>query len=128
MSNLTSSNEQYHSTPNTIVFFDGICHFCNDIVTMLMTHDKHQILRYAPLQGETYAALRERIPSLPSSIDTIIVYHDGNIWMKSSAVFKIAHLLGGAWKLALIGQIIQRFFRDATYDIIARHRYLWFGK
>jgi predicted DCC family thiol-disulfide oxidoreductase YuxK len=116
------------SAQTPIVFFDGVCHFCNGTVNILIDNDSRQRLRYAPLQGETYTLLRQHIPTLPSSIDTVILYHAGKVFMKSTAVLEIARLLGGKWKLALALRIIPRFLRDAVYDVIANYRYQWFGR
>ena len=37
--------------------------------------------------------------------------------------------MGGAWRLfAILGSLVPRPVRDRVYDVIAKHRYSWFGK
>ena len=48
--------------PARIVLYDGVCGFCNGSVRWLIARDRDARLHYAPLQGETAAALRARHP------------------------------------------------------------------
>ena len=43
-----------------LVLFDGVCGFCDRLVGFLIERDAAERLRFAPLQGETAAALRAR--------------------------------------------------------------------
>ena len=46
--------------PAQLVLFDGVCGFCDLTVQWLLQHDRASVLRFAPLQGPTAAALRLR--------------------------------------------------------------------
>ena len=37
-----------------IVFYDGDCGLCQRAISMLYTLDSNKILRFAPLNGDTY--------------------------------------------------------------------------
>ena len=43
-----------------VIFFDGICIMCSNVVKFLMGEDTHKMLYYAPLQGETFKKSKER--------------------------------------------------------------------
>src|SRR2546428_1914759 len=40
-----------------IIFFDGVCAMCNRFVDLILRADGREVLRFAPLQGETARAL-----------------------------------------------------------------------
>jgi predicted DCC family thiol-disulfide oxidoreductase YuxK len=51
----------------------------------------------------------------------------GQAYAKSEAVLRIARELP-RWEWTCIFQFILRVIRDATYDLVARNRYRWFGR
>lgn len=60
--------------------------------------------------------------------DSVILYRNGRLYMRSSAALRIAAHLRFPWPLAVIFLAVPRVIRDAIYDWIARNRYRWFGK
>jgi predicted DCC family thiol-disulfide oxidoreductase YuxK len=118
--------------PQHIVFFDGVCNFCNGVVNILFDYDKHRKLMFASLQGETYQELRnttsELSADLPADVSSIVVVSEGRIYLRSAAALRIAWLLGGVWRLLVVFWLVPTFVRDAAYSVIARNRYRWFGK
>lgn len=109
-----------------IVFFDGVCSFCNQSVDFLIKIDKKNRLKFASLQGET--AKSKLNQSTLDQIDSIVYYQESKIYTKSKAIIKLLIDIGGIWKVAYLGYIIPNFIRDYLYDLIARNRYKWFGK
>lgn len=115
------------SPTQTIVFFDGVCHLCNAAVDFLVARDPKQRLRFAALQGQTSAKLLP--PTLREDLKTVLVWKNGKILQKSSAILASLQEIGGVWKLlALLGAVFPKFLRDAVYDVVARNRYRWFGQ
>jgi predicted DCC family thiol-disulfide oxidoreductase YuxK len=53
--------------PQPVVLYDGTCGLCHRSVRWLMKRDRRR-LWYAPLQGETAAALRATYP-IPATLD-----------------------------------------------------------
>jgi predicted DCC family thiol-disulfide oxidoreductase YuxK len=126
-----------HSSPSTIIFFDGVCNFCNALVNWLIDHDQHRRLHFAPLQGATYAALcKQRIWESDAQahhhlhdLSSIVVYSEGHIFVRSAAVLQIAWLLGGIWRsMTWLLRFMPAFMLDTGYDVVARNRYRLFGK
>ncbi len=121
------------STAKNIVFFDGVCSFCNRSIDFLIRHDKHGQLHYAPLQGETYAQLQAQHPELESAKSMILAQQQAGesslrISIRSSAVLRALALLPRPWCWARFLLVIPRFIRDTVYLAIARVRYKLFGR
>jgi len=108
-----------------IVFFDGVCNLCNVSVDFLIRHDKHHVLFFAPLQGET---AQQMLSSEAREFDSFIYWRNGRTLLESTAAIRVVADLGFWWKWALIFFIIPPFLRNPIYRWIARNRYSWFGK
>lgn len=111
----------------SIVFFDGVCGFCNRSVNTLMARDRHHRLRFAPLQGAT---AQERLsPEFTTNLDTLVFLHNGRIYTRSTAVVRILWTLGGISAVAaVLLWLIPRPFRNLGYRGFAKIRYRLFGK
>jgi predicted DCC family thiol-disulfide oxidoreductase YuxK len=109
-----------------ILFYDGECGLCARSVQWCLDHDGKAVLRFAPLQGSTYAALA--LPLKPTDLDTVVLYEAGGLHVRGDAVLRILAIVGGGFRiLAWIGRLVPRFARDALYRFIARRRHAWFG-
>src|ERR1051325_2634533 len=112
-----------------IVLFDGVCNLCNASVRFIIKRDMNKRFKFASLQSSSYSAsLFRRLNFDSSGIDSIVLYENGSLFFRSTAVLKIAKYLSGLWKLLYAFIIIPPFIRDAVYDFVARNRYKWFGK
>ncbi|HXZ10760.1 MAG TPA: DCC1-like thiol-disulfide oxidoreductase family protein [Candidatus Sulfotelmatobacter sp.] len=113
-----------------LLFYDGHCGLCHRSVKFVLKHDRSgKAFRFAPLQGETFAARvpAERRAGLPDSI--VVETAEGALLVRSAAFIHILRRLGGTWRiLAAILAVIPRPLRDAAYDFIARIRYSIFGR
>ncbi len=114
------------------LYFDGVCNLCNAWVSFLVERDKARRFRYAPLQGETFQKLLAEEPAL-GALDSLIVVRekaDGTrqILTHSAGPIFLAGELGGLWSVAKVFRILPAFVRDAMYKLIARLRYVLFGK
>jgi predicted DCC family thiol-disulfide oxidoreductase YuxK/GNAT superfamily N-acetyltransferase len=117
------------SAPLHLVLYDGECGVCSRAVRWLLSADRHGLLRFAPLQGATAAALRRRRPDVPADLDTI-VYVDRStgteeVSWRSAAVFRICRLLGGPWGALALLAWLPRSLTDAAYAAFARRRHLF---
>jgi predicted DCC family thiol-disulfide oxidoreductase YuxK len=116
--------------PPELLFYDGHCGLCHRAVKFVLQHDRTgSALRFAPLQGETFAS---RVPAeqrvgLPDSM--VVQTLDGSLLVRSDAWVHILQRLGGGWKfLGTVVGMIPRPLRDAAYDFIARIRFRVFGR
>lgn len=86
------------------------------------------MLRFASLEGPNGSDVRARHPEL-EGVDSIIWYdplgrdRTDRVLARSDAVLEVLQYLGGGWRvLAVLGRAVPRAFRDAAYDLVARHR------
>ncbi|MBF9220198.1 thiol-disulfide oxidoreductase DCC family protein [Hymenobacter ruricola] len=117
------------AAPDTI-FFDGVCNLCNGFVQFVIRHDAAGRYRFAALQSEAgQALLAAQGQAIPAAApESVLLLRQGRLYSHSSAVLRIAHGLGGAWRLAAVAELLPRALRDAAYRFVARHRYRWFGR
>lgn len=120
-------SETSDSPAAAIVFFDGVCGFCNHSVNFLMARDADRQLRFAPLQGQT---AEQRLPAdLRQNLDSLVFVSNGRTYLRSAAVVRILKTLGGKWALAGTALwLVPLPVRDLGYRVIARIRYRLFGR
>jgi len=111
------------------LFYDGHCALCHGAVKFVLRHDRSgRMFRFAPLQGETFAALvaPERRTGLPESM--VVLTRDGRLLTRSDACLHVLRRLGGGWvAFADLQSAIPRALRDFVYDFVAWVRYGVFG-
>lgn len=111
-----------------VIFFDGVCNFCNYWVNFVIKRDRKKKLKFTTLQGETARQLLPQYHINPSSLSSVILIDKGKAYTQSSAAIRICKYLNGGWKLFYGLIIIPKLIRDYFYIIVARNRYKWFGK
>ena len=60
--------------------------------------------------------------------DSVVLIEDGRVYTRSTAALRIVRRLVFPWPLIYALMVVPRPLRDMVYDLIARHRYWWFGK
>ena len=112
----------------SVILFDGYCNLCNSQVNSILRFDYKKFFYFSNLDSSfSKKVIKEnKVESLEGN--TIILYHNNKIIIKSNAAIKIAYLLGGFFKIFMIFKILPNFIRDGIYDVISRNRYRWFGK
>ena len=114
--------------PKNLVLYDGICGLCNRFVQHLLRQDETGVLSFAPLQGSTAEQVRIQHPGLPVELSTVGYLRDGELLLRSRAVFAIWQDLGGAWKILAAFRFLPRFLTDLGYRAVASVRYRIWGK
>jgi len=112
-----------------IVFFDGVCNLCNAVVQFIIKHDNRKKILFAPLQSALGKEVIDHVNKVDiAAAESIVLKYKNKYFIRSGAALHIAGIMGGAWKLLLVGFIFPHFIRDGIYDWVARNRYKWFGK
>lgn len=119
-----NSPSQIH---NPTLLYDGECKFCNFWVALIQRQKAQQKFRYFALQSKEGVELLRQY-EVDESIDSVVVVHKGNLYVKSSAALKVAKILGGRWNFFLIFWLIPRPIRNWLYDLIARNRHRFFTR
>ena len=109
-----------------MLLFDGVCTLCSGSVRFVIERDPGGRFQFAPLQSEAARRLLEKSPQLLP--DSLVLVEDGRPFTRSTAVLRIARGLRFPWPLAYVFVAVPRPLRDWVYDILASHRYRWFGR
>jgi predicted DCC family thiol-disulfide oxidoreductase YuxK len=112
-----------------IILFDGVCNLCNGFIQFIIKRDTDDVFRYTSLQSEIgkKLLLERNIDALTT--DSVVLIEPGvAYYIKSDAALQIANYLKGYSSFSRILYLIPSSLRDIVYDIIARYRYVWFGK
>ena len=112
---------------SSLIFYDGVCGFCNHSVNWILQRDTQGRFLLAPLQGTTAEQLLA--PELRQHLSSVVLRHNGRIWTHSAAVCRILLLLGGFWWFCgILLWLIPQPIRDFGYRCVASIRYKLFGK
>jgi predicted DCC family thiol-disulfide oxidoreductase YuxK len=111
-----------------VVLYDGACGLCHRSVKFILRHERHATLLFAPLQGETAAALRARYPSIPDSLDTVVLIDNDRAYLRSKAFLYVAKYLRGFWHAGYWFRWLPGPLLNLVYRFIATLRYPVWGK
>ncbi|HEY5951346.1 MAG TPA: DCC1-like thiol-disulfide oxidoreductase family protein [Kofleriaceae bacterium] len=115
------------SLPGPVVLYDGECGLCHRSVRFLMKRDRGR-LWYAPLQGETAAALRARHAEIPHTLESVVLVDHERVFLRSKAFLYVARYLTRPWRWAYLVRWLPAALLDLGYRVIARIRYRVWGK
>jgi predicted DCC family thiol-disulfide oxidoreductase YuxK len=116
-----------------IIFYDGLCGFCNALVRVLARLDRKASIHFSPIEGALGASVLARHPEL-SFIETAFVLDSdekGNerVTSKTGMLSRVSEYLGWPEKILLLPfKIIPRTIGDKLYDLVARNRYRFFRR
>jgi predicted DCC family thiol-disulfide oxidoreductase YuxK len=114
--------------PPLIILFDGVCNLCNSSVQFILRRDKAGKFLFASLQSPVGQQYLQKFGLPADELHSFILIENGKAYSRSSAALRVLRQLGGGWKLFYAFRILPAFIRDGVYNLIARHRYRWFGK
>jgi len=118
-----------------IVFYDGLCGFCDKTVQYILERDRRQSrFQFAPLQSALAERTLPKHGKDPKDLNTLYLLvnpgePDEAVYQKSDAAIRIFRALGGGSKL--LSYLIAAFprpLRDWGYDRVAKVRYRLYGK
>lgn len=109
--------------PPAIILFDGTCAFCERSVTFIAARDRGYF-RFGASQNPEGRALLAQYGTDRESARSLILIEDGDVFLRSTAVLRIARRLPAPWKWAAMLLIVPVPIRDAVYRVVAavRHR------
>jgi len=122
---------------HALMFYDGLCRFCNTSVQWLLKHDQHDRFRFAPQQsafaGEVLARHGIDQAQMLKNNSVYLVLDFGTnaerLLERSDVTVQSLFSLGGIWKaLGYAFQMVPKFVRDAGYTLIAKNRFRLAGR
>lgn len=116
-------------TPNgQVMLYDGVCGLCAKSVRWILHHERDHAIVFAPLQGETAAALREQHPEIPEQLSTVVYIDNGRVHLRSKAFLHMTKHLRAPWRWMHAFRWWPAILGDIGYRIVASLRYKMFGK
>lgn len=123
---------QIHPHPwisyDRIIVFDGVCKWCSFWVNFVIARDPFNRFKFATLQSDNAQQILKAMQLSTEDFSTLLLIEHGQVFVKSTAVLKVMQQLKGPWPMLYLCIVIPRSLRDAIYDLIGRHRYIWMGK
>ncbi len=117
------------SSDYDIVLFDGHCNLCNQAIQFIIRHDVMKRFRFASLQSVYgHQQLKKMGIVTGEPFQTIVLIRDAFFFERSDAALEIVKHLNGLWPFLYNLKVIPRYLRDPIYNIIARYRYIIFGR
>ena len=106
----------------TRVFIEDEGIFCKLWGKYMLKKDKSDSILISPSTSNVFKETKKKFKLFPNPKETIILYHNGQIYSKSLAVIKISVLMKNWQSIMSVSYIIPNFIRDFFYDIISRNR------
>lgn len=115
-----------------LLIYDGVCGFCNKMVQIVLRHDPSGAIFFIPRQSPLGQEIRKTM-KIPENAESMVFLErdprgEVRSYLHSDAVLRLAHHLGGVWKMMLAGYLVPRPIRDWLYRQFARNRYRFFGR
>lgn len=104
-----------------IILFDGTCAFCERSVRFIATRDGGYF-KFGASQNPEGVALLARHGTTREAAKSIILIEDDRIYLRSTAVLKIAQRMTAPWRWAAVFLLVPQPLRDAVYWVIAAVR------
>jgi predicted DCC family thiol-disulfide oxidoreductase YuxK len=114
-------------SPLGLILFDGVCVLCSRGCGFVSKRDRRGYFRFVPMQLAEGRPLAEQLGINPDRPDSFAFVANGQAYVKSEAVLRIARELP-RWQWTRLFHFIPRVIRDEIYDLVARNRYRWFGR
>ena len=115
------------NSPHGLILFDGVCVLCSRGCRFVNKRDRRGYFRFVPMQVAEGRPLAEQLGINPDRPDSFAFVENGQAYVKSEAVLRIARELP-RWQWTWLFHFMPRVIRDAIYDLVARNRYRWFGR
>ena len=117
--------------PPSIIFYDGVCGFCNRFTAFVLARDEDNLFRFASLQSRF--AVETLGKGKTAILNTVYVIVnpgevDEKILSKSEAVTFVLSKMRGTSTFGRALRIIPKSFADQLYSLFAKHRYAIFGQ
>jgi predicted DCC family thiol-disulfide oxidoreductase YuxK len=116
-----------------LVVYDGICGLCDRLIRFVVSRDRRRTFRFASLQGIVGRQVIAAAGGEPDDMTTFYVVADyqtprARLLARSRAALFVVKALGWPWSCLTVLRMMPEAILDRVYDVVARHRYRWFGR
>jgi len=89
---------------------------------------RYQNYKFVPSQSELGEEYIKKYGLGKTTSESIVVIKGEDVFTKSDAMFEIINDMPHSWSILKVFKIIPRKVRNWIYDIISKHRHIFFGK
>ena len=105
------------------VFYDGECGMCNYWVQWILKNDPRKQFYFSSLQSDFGQRFLNERNLENQQFNTLFLWKPNSFYdTKSQAVFNIAKILGGKYRIFGYLNVVPRFISDFIYDQVAANR------
>jgi len=115
------------SKPDNLILFDNRCNLCAGVVRFILKKDKEDKFRFGSLYSNEGKKIKKSL-SFSQQKNSILYFQNGVVYIQSDAALQVLIRIGGFYKSFIFFLWINKKFRDYLYNLIAKYRYLIFGK
>lgn len=108
-----------------IIIYDGVCVLCNFFIRWILKKDQNFNFKVTNLQSNFTKTNYIEVTKVDS---VAVILKDGGILQKSKAVAYILKKIKRLLLIRLLLMVFPSFLSNFIYDLIAKSRYLLFGK
>ena len=108
-----------------IIIYDGVCVLCNFFIRWILKKDQDFNFKVTNLQSNFTKTNYIEVTKVDS---VAVILKDGGILQKSKAVAYILKKIKRLLLIRLLLIVFPSFLSNFIYDLIAKSRYLLFGK
>jgi len=105
-----------------VILFDGTCAFCERSVRFIAARD-HGYFKFGASQNPEGRELLARHGTSREAAKSLILIEDGQVYLRSTAVLRIARHITAPWRFAAVFLWLPVPIRDAVYRVVAAIRY-----
>jgi predicted DCC family thiol-disulfide oxidoreductase YuxK len=116
-----------------LILYDGTCGLCSRLPAFVVPRDPGGAFDFAPLQNACGRSVLRKSGGDPDDLSTfciVVAYRSDTpeLLCRASAMLFLLTTIGGAWRAVALLRLLPRRLLDWGYDVIARNRYLLFGR
>ena len=111
-----------------VILFDGICSLCEYTVRWVQKLDKSKQFQYVSFQSKEGLVYVKKHGVDLGNIKTVLYITDDEVFDRSDALLAIIRELDSWLRILYFLRHIPNPLRDSLYSLVARYRYLIFGK
>lgn len=108
-----------------VVVFDGYCVMCSNFVSWLAKHDTQKKIFYTTFESNF---LNKKYPDIKLADTVFVIDCNAKTYIKSQAIKVCLEKLKHKKLLVSLIKMVPIKFADLIYNIVAKMRYVFFGK
>lgn len=111
-----------------LVVFDGVCVLCSFFARWIVARDKEGAFMFTTAQSRLGQALYQHYDLDRKDFETNLVIINGELHEKMYGALAVCAAVGYPWRAFAVLQYLPQGLLNSVYSLIAKNRYMIFGK